>query len=202
MSKVQQIYFIKPIGLAGPIKIGCSVWPCERVSQVMTWSPLPLELVHSFPGGFEVERQIHRCFADLHSHREWFHAGDRLLNAIEKIKSGVPLQSAIDLHDDRGSIRKGQWGKKSIPADLVGYRSYAARCRNAERRAGEKAGERRIFPEDVRLILSAWEGRNGYRMPRNPVRPSEEQLSRLDEVLSDPHRYCIRPDWLVQKEAA
>lgn len=100
------VYFIKPVGLLGPIKIGHSVRPKERLGAMMQWSPIPLELVLTFDAPFSMERNIHECFADAHSHREWFHATPRLVAAITAMQSGVPVHEAVDLTHRLGSIRR------------------------------------------------------------------------------------------------
>jgi hypothetical protein len=96
------IYFIKPVGMSGPIKIGCSMRPLNRLMEMAIWSPLKLELLHQQIGSHELERNIQMCFADYHSHLEWFRAGPRLTRAISKLQAGVPIAEAIDLSDVRG----------------------------------------------------------------------------------------------------
>lgn len=82
-----RIYFIKPIGHAGPIKIGTSVSPEGRIHDLGAWSPVPLELIGSVKGTISEEFYLHRCFADSHSHREWFNPTPKLLAAMEAILS-------------------------------------------------------------------------------------------------------------------
>src|SRR3546814_12747101 len=41
---MKRVYFIRPIGQAGPVKIGCSVGPNKRRPELETWSPVPLEI--------------------------------------------------------------------------------------------------------------------------------------------------------------
>lgn len=105
---VPQVYFLKPAGLPGPIKIGFGNTPRARLRQYMEWSPLRLEIVTTVPGSLELERNIQECFVDCHSHAEWFHPHPRLLEAIEQIKSGVPVEKAIDLSNRLGSIRSAK----------------------------------------------------------------------------------------------
>jgi hypothetical protein len=113
MTTPTQVYFIKPIGMDGPIKIGCSWHPRERLKTLMSWSPYPLEIITTIPGGYQLERNIHECFSDLHLHREWFTAKPRLVAAIEKIKNGSPVEQSIDLNHRIGSIKKGKCGGAS-----------------------------------------------------------------------------------------
>lgn len=79
------VYFIKPSGFDGPIKIGFSGKPDARLTELNAFSPFPLELIGAVPGGHSDEYFLHCCFADHHSHREWFHTSDKLLNAIAAV---------------------------------------------------------------------------------------------------------------------
>ena len=64
------VYFLKPVRKKGPIKIGCSFRPVSRLTAMMSWSPYKLEIVAQIEGDFVLERKIHNCFADSHSHGE------------------------------------------------------------------------------------------------------------------------------------
>lgn len=99
-----QVYFMRPVGMEGPIKIGYSRHARSRLAALSNWSPVPLEIVLVIDGTSALEKNIHDCFADSHSHREWFHASPRLLAAIEAMKSGVPVEQAIDLSAPVGSV--------------------------------------------------------------------------------------------------
>lgn len=98
------MYFLRPIGMQGPIKIGKSQHPRARLASYSNWSPFPLELIVEIPGGLSLEKQIHDCFADAHSHREWFHATPRLLKFIADIAAGMPVAEAVDLTKPVGSV--------------------------------------------------------------------------------------------------
>lgn len=68
----KHIYFIRPVNMSGPIKIGTSKEPDGRVNAVGLWSPIKLELVASAPGSFSEETYLHRLFAKHRMHGEWF----------------------------------------------------------------------------------------------------------------------------------
>ncbi len=91
------IYLIRPVGMSGPIKIGCSEAPEQRLQALAVWSPWPLEVVASFPGSFKLERRIHSSLWRSHSHREWFHPTDEVLSFAYKIIAGAPVEKALDL---------------------------------------------------------------------------------------------------------
>lgn len=38
-SESRFIYFLRPIGWDGPVKIGCSNYPMLRLNALMAWSP-------------------------------------------------------------------------------------------------------------------------------------------------------------------
>ncbi len=101
---MREVYFLKPVGMDGPIKIGCSKWPENQLGVYGSWSPFPLEIIVAIPGSIDLEKNIHECFVDCHSHAEWFHASPRLVAAIEALTAGIPVGDAIDLNDRKGNI--------------------------------------------------------------------------------------------------
>lgn len=91
------VYFLRPVGQPGPIKIGCSRLPQKRLETFISWSPVQLEIAHTIPGGsYALETKLHLAFADAHSHSEWFTATPRLLDMIDALLAGVPVEE-IDL---------------------------------------------------------------------------------------------------------
>jgi hypothetical protein len=100
----REVYFLKPVGMDGPIKIGCGFEPRERLGAYTAWSPYPLEIILTIPGSLDLERNIQDCFLDCHSHSEWFHASPRLLAAIADMQAGVRPEEAIDLSKRLGSL--------------------------------------------------------------------------------------------------
>ena len=198
------IYFMKPVGAEGPIKIGCSNWPEERLKQIMVWSPVELELVHCFKADRSVERKLHRCFSDLHLRSEWFKADERLVKAIAALVAGEKLEDAVDLSDDRGPIYKGASGKRNIPPEMQGYISYSSRLRNAARRVAKADKFGRTLPLDVQEILSKWQGYvpGTHGLVRRPKRPTPEQFERLDEVIKNPEIHCLVSCFRKKQERA
>jgi len=88
-SLPKKVYFIKPIGMDGPIKIGCSAAPDTRRSTLETWSPFPLEIIAEIEGGEQLERRFHAKFTAQHKSREWFSVSADLLVTIEAINAGT-----------------------------------------------------------------------------------------------------------------
>lgn len=83
------VYFMRPIGADGPVKIGCSVAPDSRIKTYQAWSPVPLELVATIPGKWAIEWAFHARFAHLRTHHEWFRASPELTETIEAIRAGT-----------------------------------------------------------------------------------------------------------------
>ena len=100
----EYVYFLRAVSGEGAIKIGSSSDVESRLRLYMMWANVPLDVILTIPGGIELERNIQNCFADCHSHCEWFHPEARLLAAIDAMKAGVPVNEAIDLTDIRGNV--------------------------------------------------------------------------------------------------
>lgn len=92
---MKRIYFIKPVSMEEPIKIGCSKWPGNRLVDIGRWSPIDLEIMASGPGSHELERFIHRMFAEQRSHKEWFHSSPDLVSRISLVREGVDVAVAF-----------------------------------------------------------------------------------------------------------
>jgi hypothetical protein len=81
---VGYIYFIQA-EWQGLIKIGRSdIGPEKRLAGLRAASACPLVPLGIIWGGRDFEHRLHRRFADLHHHAEWFRPGDRLLRFIER----------------------------------------------------------------------------------------------------------------------
>ena len=122
------IYFLRPVGQPGPIKIGYSVRPDKRREWFNAWAPVPLELVHAMPGGSQLESKLHLAFADTHSHSEWFAASPRLLSMIDALMAGVPVEE-IDLRPT-GKLKHRTMGRAAWSEESK--RRYSKEGRQAE----------------------------------------------------------------------
>jgi hypothetical protein len=71
------IYFVTTPD-RGMVKIGASSNCIDRLSDLMQWSPVPLELAASARGSYQHERALHFYFRAQHSHKEWFRRSDEL----------------------------------------------------------------------------------------------------------------------------
>jgi hypothetical protein len=96
----QFVYFARVVGTVGPIKIGCSCWPANRVRQLGIDTKTNCEVIAEIPGSFLLERNVHLKFAHLRCDgpsradrdapiagaTEWFQAAPDLLAFIEQAK--------------------------------------------------------------------------------------------------------------------
>lgn len=82
------IYFIRPVGMDGPVKIGCSTLPERRLMEYHAVSPFPLEIVATLKGNIILERRFQQRFAHLRTHHEWFRTDPELTAAIQAIQAG------------------------------------------------------------------------------------------------------------------
>src|SRR5688572_3434288 len=124
--RASYIYFLKPVGMSGPIKIGCSYLPECRLRSLTCWSPFPLEMIVTVPGTRSLENMLHGCFADALTHFEWFHPIPALLAGIAALKAGKPLDEAFDLQTAAGSIRN-RAHKRFVKPETTRARSYQTR---------------------------------------------------------------------------
>lgn len=95
LTKSRYVYFVRPIGGDGRIKIGCSYIPAHRLVQLGQWSPYELELIGAVAGDFAIERALHQYFAADRIHHEWFRSSAALLSVIDAMKAGATLSGAI-----------------------------------------------------------------------------------------------------------
>lgn len=80
------VYFIQS-GASGPIKIGLSKAPTQRVSKLQTGNPRELILRHVIPGDRSVEDELHDRFKAARIRGEWF--GRAYLSVILTFAAGL-----------------------------------------------------------------------------------------------------------------
>lgn len=78
------IYFIRPVGEKGPVKIGCSVDPVKRLAAFQAGCPIHLELIATMESVPSLERALQHKFAADHQHGEWFAWSPRLAALIDQ----------------------------------------------------------------------------------------------------------------------
>lgn len=174
------VYFCKPVGMDGPIKIGCSDSPLDRLKMLMVWCPFKLELLATAPGSYEIERKLHdRCWA-FHSHCEWFMPHPDLLEGIASLNSGASLDEAFGLATVM-KVKRQSTRTPWSPAERHRI-STKARIRWAVSKASSSTGNRLFMPPDLEPI----EQKIDRCLDLAPF-----ELARLEQVIADPLNHCV-----------
>lgn len=182
------IYFAKPVGMDGPIKIGCSSIPLDRITQLAEWSPIPLEFLGAVAGNYMDEQFLHSCFADLHSHHEWFHPTPELRDIIEKVIQCGSVASVSHLISPKGKIRQRRNGAPNWLHPFLAAERKINRIRQEMMRAGRLEWHE---PEDIARMMRDWRGD-----PERGIRgksPTDAELRRLDDFLREPALHVVAP---------
>lgn len=123
----KRVYFIRPVGMDGPVKIGCSDSPDGRRRSLEQWSPFPLEIVANIEGGFELERRLHWHLHETRMHGEWFRASEELTAIIDAIQNCVFDADTIACSKPNGYRRcnaPAYVGKQSALSRAAGRTEY------------------------------------------------------------------------------
>lgn len=171
------VYFLRPVGQPGPIKVGHSAHPPSRLDAFQTWSPVPLELVSQFSATQTVERQVHDRFAKWHLHGEWFHPVEDLIALAEGVRDGKKVADLVDLSIKTGRIRRRP-NPRSELAKIVG--NFKTRIGRAQQFATDVRGKYVRLPEDVSAILNS---AGGYMQAYRALTPAEVET--LEAFISD-----------------
>lgn len=83
MSHNPGVYFMYD-SLSNEVKIGKANNPYKRMQQARTFNPRVLLLtVIPCANPYQLEKYLHRLFADEHNVGEWFHYSDRIKNYLK-----------------------------------------------------------------------------------------------------------------------
>lgn len=135
--RAKRVYFLRPIGQLGPVKIGCSVFPEGRLDSFTIWSPVKLELITSVPGTHADEKALHGMFREHHLHGEWFGASKELLALIDRCAATGALPELPRVIKFPKVRHEAHTAKKPAPLDR---KAWAVRIR-AEYECGDTAAE-------------------------------------------------------------
>ncbi len=97
---MRRVYFLRPVGQDGPIKIGYSSYPKARAKQISCDTKVPLEVILEMTGGNLTEFNLHQKFAAYRTDppfsqsrayivgapTEWFAPTPELLDFIQRAK--------------------------------------------------------------------------------------------------------------------
>lgn len=167
------VYFIRPVGMLGPIKIGCSFSPDTRRATLDTWSPFALAIVAEIEGGMDLERRFHARFKGQHERREWFSWSHDLQETIDAISAGVfdiaGLPDPENLANKAGGNRRPR-----THAERLAF-SYRIRFVNTEKRLSRRY-HCRPNPAEIAGSIS-----DGTATP--------ELFALADDMLAQPEKY-------------
>lgn len=76
------IYFIQATDGTGPIKIGVAIYPQRRLIDLQAGCPVILKIIKTIEGEQSQELLLHKKFAHLRLHGEWFSPAEELLSFI------------------------------------------------------------------------------------------------------------------------
>lgn len=175
------VYFIRPVGMPAPTKIGFSECPISRLRVFARWSPFPLEVVHSTNGAFREEQLVHALFQEVRTHHEWFGADPRIDDLIRRSREGESLTDAV--LSMNGGVRPKISSKRDYSPSMRRKLSYVHRIRWAERRACD-AEHWAGAPSSIASIMTRWSGGESRD-------PSTDEIAHLEEFLSDPAKFLI-----------
>lgn len=117
------VYFVAPVG-GGPIKIGFSGKPVVRLSGLISWSPVPLEMLAYAPGFACDEKATQNLFLCQHLRNEWFKPSAALLGLIERVKADGKLpQECRGVRETKHLIRHGKKRSKYLDTPRTRARS-------------------------------------------------------------------------------
>lgn len=95
------IYFIRAVGVDGPVKIGLTVEPVHRLRELQTGHAEELGLVRLIEGGRPQERWLHKHYAGSRVRGEWF----RFHHSMLTIEPPALLAPEPPVLDERGEMK-------------------------------------------------------------------------------------------------
>ena len=112
------VYFIRPVGAAGPVKIGYSSDVAQRLESLQGGSPLPLEIVAIIERPQCYESALHWRLSESRIHGEWFRPDPDVLALVARF--AVEPKRARGGHQrgcDRNSISREihRWLDRYLP---------------------------------------------------------------------------------------
>ena len=107
----KRVYVIAADG-GGPVKIGCSHEPVDRLRGMASLSPIGLVLVGHAAAGFSVEKKLHAHFDDHRLHGEWFDVtpteavAQLMLHATDWVQCDLHGFEMLDPRSVNDAVRK------------------------------------------------------------------------------------------------
>lgn len=108
MTTPESTEFVYVIGSPGSstVKIGRSINPKRRLSEIQAMSPVPLAILAVHVGDHEVETYLHRRFASARQHGEWFTFEVDPLRAVsEAVQEHAEEKKALESMPSMAELR-------------------------------------------------------------------------------------------------
>jgi hypothetical protein len=178
----KHIYFLRPVGSLGPVKIGCSKTPVKRLRGVEIWSPQLLEIAASAPGDHREEGILHQMFGPLRRHGEWFEYSERLgevIAFVQRTGNLPPLDYSLDTYaaKRKNSNARSAMKRRGDPRVVTSKAVLTARIQSAERRVYTFWGLAVMRPAEVQEIVESY---HGFDAPL----PTETQMALVEEYIA------------------
>jgi len=120
----EYVYVIHATG-TNRIKLGFSIRPQERLAQLQTGSPFPLQILACWPSSQEQEQQLHRHFAEFRCVGEWFEVspfcGLKIYELVTKGEVTGRVNKAVALPVKAQQSNRGRSLKDGSIARPEGY---------------------------------------------------------------------------------
>ncbi|MEU4154782.1 GIY-YIG nuclease family protein [Streptomyces antimycoticus] len=139
----EEVVYVLGAPGSNTVKIGRTANLAERFGIIQRMSPVPLSVLWQCPGGHQLETYLHRHFASLRSHGEWFTFESR---------DPVQLIQAAALSATLTRPRRNRIGSAEFKAE---QRAKALRISlEARRRRGVGVAARAVQVQTLRKLLS------------------------------------------------
>lgn len=150
MTRDSFVYFASPPD-GGPIKIGCSQIPQNRLVSLMALVPYPLVLLATAPGNLNDERKLHTAFLADHLRSEWFRPSVEMWALIGRIRETGILPVEMRGSDKEPDKLRSKINAKSIRATP----EWRAKMSEVHKATWARIKERRVFEASLRRFMAS-----------------------------------------------
>lgn len=160
------IYFVQAEH-GGPIKIGQSNDPIQRLKQLQTSSPYPLVLRRVVNGAPEMEHRLHALFKDHRLNGEWFMA----VRPLAEMCDGI----ADDDAPEAVTNHRTSWRPLEGEVTRVGRVTSISKADSARKqREAQHPDAGYVKPRPNETVLTRWEKRQLREVPDDKPQPHDK----------------------------
>lgn len=154
---MKHVYFMRPIGMNGPVKVGCSKTPENRLKSLDIWSPFPLEIIASVEGDGADERALHWHLREERQHGEWFSWSPKLARLIAFVRNNRLLPPLEKPPYGKTGMGRGRNPNRDRELSRTKNR-LSRRMRSAEIHAWSRWDCYSNRPQWVKDLQRSWQG--------------------------------------------